>query len=200
MLLTVDVLFAVALYSVPMIISPGPGNTILAAAGARFGVLGTLPFWTGFESANLFWCLAYGFGLSAVLTGHPSIAETLKWMGVGYTLYLAYTFLRSSAPVEGTKQEKLTFFDGFLSVTLNPKIHQMIFILFSQFLPSAENQFLSVAQITALFLVLCVVCHAPWIVGGKLIFSTFKSEAALRLQGYIFAGCMILVALYVALN
>lgn len=200
MLLPVDVFLAIIFYSVPMIISPGPGNTILATAGAKFGVAGTLPFWIGFEFANLTWCLAYGLGLSVVLTGHPSIAAILKWMGVAYTLYLAYTFLKSSAPEEGTELERLTFFDGFLSVTLNPKIHQMIFLLFSQFLPSGDTQYLAVVQITVLFLVLCVACHAPWIIGGKLVFSTFKSEAAVRLQGYIFGGCMLLVALYVALH
>lgn len=200
MLLAADVLIAIILYSVPMIISPGPGNTILATAGARFGVVGTLPFWIGFECANLAWCLAYGFGLSIVITGHPALAVALKWLGVAYTLYLAYTFLKSSAPTEGKEREKLTFFDGFLSVTLNPKIHQMIFILFSQFLPPGGSQGLAVIQITLLFLVLCVACHAPWIVGGKLIFSTFNSPSALRIQGYIFAGCMLLVALYIALH
>lgn len=200
MLLTADILLAIALYSVPMIISPGPGNTILATAGGRFGIVGTLPFWAGFECANLVWCLAYGFGLSIVITGHPGLAVALKWLGVAYTLYLAYTFLKSSAPAEGTERDKLTFFDGFLSVTLNPKIHQMIFVLFSQFLSLGGPQGPAVIQITLLFLILCVACHAPWIVAGKLIFSTFRSQRAIKLQGYIFAGCMLLVALYLALH
>lgn len=35
-------------YAVPMIISPGPGNTLLATAGGRYGVRGSVPFWAGF--------------------------------------------------------------------------------------------------------------------------------------------------------
>ena len=58
-------------YSVPMIVSPGPGNTILAASGGRFGVVGSVPFWMGFEAGNLLWCLIYGFGLSQVFEHYP---------------------------------------------------------------------------------------------------------------------------------
>jgi hypothetical protein len=60
-------------YTVPMVVSPGPGNTVLATAGGRFGVAGSLPFWAGFEMANVALCLIYGMGLGKALHGHPEI-------------------------------------------------------------------------------------------------------------------------------
>ncbi|MFX7973146.1 hypothetical protein ABTK40_20310, partial [Acinetobacter baumannii] len=54
-------------YAIPMVISPGPGNTLLATAGGRFGIRGSVPFWLGFEAANLVLCLIYGLGLGRVL-------------------------------------------------------------------------------------------------------------------------------------
>lgn len=200
MAVSINTLIAVLLYSIPMIISPGPGNTILATAGARFGVLGTLPFWLGFELANFFWCVVYGLGLSVFLALHPTANLVMKWLGVIYTLYLAYSFLKSSFTSTQSEVKSLTILDGFLSVSLNPKIHQMIFILFSQFLHQGDTYFQQAIEISIVFTILCFLCHAPWIYAGKLLFSSFKSERSKKVQGFVFAGSMVLVAVYVALS
>jgi threonine/homoserine/homoserine lactone efflux protein len=185
-------------FAVPMIISPGPGNTIFAMAGGRFGIRGTLPFWVGFETANLLWCFVYGFGLSRLVLEHPGLAAALKWAGIAYTLYLAYSFLQRS-PLETTSTVRpLSVTDGFVSVCLNPKIHSMIFVMFSQFLSPHLGRYQQVVQISIVFTMLCIVCHFPWIYGGRLVFERIKSERAMKAQGYVFAAAMVLVAAFVA--
>lgn len=188
-------------YTIPMVVSPGPGNTVLATAGGRFGVRGSIPFWTGFELANLALCLIYGMGLGRVLHGHPEIQMVLKWTGTVYLLYLAWGFFRSSAGSANSSEpdsSRLRIGDGFLSVALNPKIHSMILVMFSQFLDPAKPLPAQVFQFAAAFLVVCVVCHFPWIYGGQLILRRFRSARAVQVQGYVFGICMILVAVYVA--
>ncbi|PMS17403.1 LysE family translocator [Trinickia dabaoshanensis] len=187
-------------FSVPMIISPGPGNTILATAGGRFGVRGTMPFWFGFEAANFIWCLVYGFELSRVLHDVPGAAHVLKWLGIAYTIYLAYGFVKPSKGNKKTAMPRLTAIDGFLSVSLNPKIHSMIFVLFSQFLRPGISLAQQVLQITFVFTVLCIVCHFPWIYGGRVVFHRFSDEKSAKLQGYLFGGCMAAVALVLAVT
>lgn len=187
-------------FSVPMIISPGPGNTVLAAAGGQFGVKGALPFWAGFEAANLAWCLVYGLGLSRVLHDHPTAAQALKWAGVAYTLYLAYGFIKSSTSGKRAAMPRLTALDGFVSVSLNPKIHSMIFVLFSQLLRPGLALTSQVVEIATVFTLLCVACHFPWIYGGQLMFDRFGSERSIKRQGYLFGGCMVAVALIVAVT
>ncbi|RKP49036.1 LysE family translocator [Trinickia fusca] len=185
-------------FSVPMIISPGPGNTVLAAVGGRFGVRGATPFWLGFEAANLFWCFVYGLGLSRLLHSYPSLGHALKWAGILYTLYLAYGFFKSGALKEGEDTRRLKMLDGFVSVSLNPKIHSMIFVLFSQFLSPALPLYQQVMQISIVFTMLGFACHFPWIYGGQVAFNRIKSERSMRIQGYAFGACMIAVAAFLA--
>ena len=187
-------------FSVPMIISPGPGNATLATVGGRFGVRGTVPFWFGFETANVAWCLAYGFGLSRLLHDVPLVALVLKWAGIAYTLYLAYGFVKSSAPGRDVSMPRLSAFDGFASVSLNPKIHSMIFVLFSQFLQPDIALGRQVLQITFVFMLVCIACHFPWIYGGRVLFDRFSNEKSVKLQGYLFGGCMAAVALFLAIG
>jgi Putative threonine efflux protein len=83
-------------------------------------------------------------------------------------------------------------------VILNPKIHSMILVMFSQFLDPAHALPTQVVQFAVAFLLVCVACHFPWIVGGRVILRRFRSAYAMRIQGRVFGLCMILVAAYVA--
>ncbi|OZI30835.1 lysine transporter LysE [Bordetella genomosp. 10] len=188
-------------YSVPMVISPGPGNTLLATAGGRHGVAGALSFWIGFEAANLLLCAVYGLGLGRILHGIPALESLLKCAGIAYLLYLAWGFFRSAAtsgPAAEAVAQRLRARDGFLSVLLNPKIHSMILVMFAQFLDPGASLLGQALQLTAGFLAVCVVCHFPWIYGGQLVLRRFQSARATRIQGVLFGLCMLLVAGYVA--
>lgn len=187
-------------YTVPMVFSPGPGNTVLATAGGRFGIRGSLPFWLGFEVANVALCLLYGLGLGRVLQDLPALHQTLRWCSVAYLLYLAWGFFRASASPDGEEEApaKIGFTEGILAVALNPKIHSMVLVMFSHFLDPSRAMLTQTALLTAAFLVVCVVCHFPWLYGGKLILGRFRGERATRIQGRVFGLCMLAVAGYVA--
>jgi len=189
-------------YAIPMVISPGPGNTLLATAGGRFGIRGSVPFWLGFEAANLLLCVVYGLGLGRVLHEYPAFEQVLKWVGVLYLLYLAQSFLLPSK--KGAAKERdtshLGFGAGFFCVMVNPKIHSMIVVMFAQFLRPGADMATQVALLTVAFLVVCVACHFPWIWGGKVVLQRFRSPHALQVQGWIFGACMLAVAAYVALT
>lgn len=190
-------------YAIPMVISPGPGNAMLATVGGRLGLAGSIPFWVGFEAANVALCLAYGFGLGGALHDHPEFDLILKWAGIIYLLYLAWCFIKPSArPRDGHGKvtAKFGIGYGFLSVALNPKIHSMILVMFSQFLDPSRQLFDQVMQITFVFFMIGIFCHFPWIYGGKVILSRFQSERAIRIQGWIFGMCMVAVAAYMALS
>jgi homoserine/homoserine lactone efflux protein len=187
-------------FAIPMVVSPGPGNTILAAAGGKFGVKGTVPFWLGFEMGNLLWCMIYGFGLSQVFKAHPLLFEMLKWGGTLYVLYLAWCFFQSSSMSEQEAVKPLSFFDGFASLSLNPKVHSMILVMFSQFLNPALDLATQVVQIATVFVLICFACHFAWIYSGQVIFSRIKSEYAVRIQAIVFGVCMVLVAAFIAFS
>lgn len=185
-------------YAVPMIISPGPGNTLLATTGARQGVRGTVPFWCGFELANLALCGLYGLGFGGTLQQYPQIHIVLKWLGACYLLYLAYGFFRASARSvnDSIKADEYGFQEGFLCVMVNPKIHSMIIVMFAQFLISKASFIAQVIELTAAFMMLGVLCHFPWIYGGRAILGRFNSPMALRVQAAVFGTAMAGVAVY----
>ncbi|ANJ74462.1 LysE family translocator [Ralstonia insidiosa] len=189
-------------YAIPMVISPGPGNTLLATTGGRFGIRGSVPFWLGFEAANLVLCLIYGLGLGRVLHDYPAIEQALKWVGVLYLLYLAKGFLMPSVKgaAEARNTSRLGFGAGFFCVMVNPKIHSMIVVMFAQFLKPGASMATQAAMLTAGFMLVGVTCHFPWIAGGKVVLQRFRSPRALRIQGWIFGLCMLAVAAYVALT
>ncbi len=199
-MITLEVWALILGFSVPMIISPGPGNTVLAASGGKFGVKGSIPFWMGFELGNLVWCLVYGFGLSQMFHSHPQAYTVLKWGGTLYVLYLAYGFFRSSSLSERDALQPLSFADGFISLSLNPKVHSMILVMFSQFLNPAIPLAEQVMEMTAAFLIVGLACHFLWIYGGQVMFSRIQSPRAMRMQAYVFGTCMLAVAASVAMS
>lgn len=188
-------------YTVPMVFSPGPGNTLLAAVGGRYRVSGSIPFWAGFELANIVLCVIYGLGLGRAVHGHPAIEASIKWAGTAYVVYLAWSFFTATAkPAAGNEEvRRLGLKDGFISVMLNPKIHSMILVMFSQFLDPTKSLVGQVMLFTGAFLVVGLACHFVWIYGGQLVLSRFRSERAVRIQGIVFGSCMLLVAVYLAL-
>lgn len=190
-------------YAVPLVISPGPGNTVLTAMGAQYGVQGSVRFWSGFEIGNLALCLIYGFGLGEVVRAHPHFALALKLVGIAYLLYLAWSFFRSAshaAKPQEHQQRRLGLVDGILSVAVNPKIHSMILAMFTQFLDPNGGMTSTVLQLTAGFMLISVLCHFLWIYAGASLLGRFRSEGALRVQGWAFGTCMLLVAGFTAIS
>lgn len=187
-------------YAVPMVISPGPGNTVLALSGARFGVRGTGAFWLGFEIGNVLLCLLYGLGFGALLLRYPQSHTVLLWAGAAYVLYLAWGFLKSAAPGRATPEvQRMGVVSGIVSVLLNVKIHSMVAVMFAQFLQPERALAPQVAALTGAFLLVGIVCHFPWIYGGQVILGRFTSEKALRVQGLLFGGLMVGVAVYMVM-
>jgi threonine/homoserine/homoserine lactone efflux protein len=183
-----------------MVISPGPGNTILASMGARYGLAGTARFWLGFEIGNLLLCVLYGAGLGQLLLVYPGVAFALKWVGVAYLLYLAWAFFRDGLdPTRKSvgEQKRLGLVEGVLAVMVNPKIHSAVLAMFAQFVTPGQA-IGGPVQVTAVFMIVSVLCHCLWIVAGAAIFSRFQSPRAIRAQAWAFALCMAIVAVFSA--
>ncbi|MGY6272210.1 LysE family translocator [Achromobacter denitrificans] len=185
-----------------MIASPGPGNTLLATAGGRYGVRGSLPFWLGFEAGNAALCALYGLGLGGALHEYPQLHSALKWAGAGYLLYLAWGFFRALSTTGGQQGggKRLGLLDGFVCVALNPKIHSMIIVMYAQFLTPGVGLAGQVVQLSAAFVLLGLVCHFPWIYGGQVVLGRYTSPRAQRVQALVFGSAMLAVAAYVLLS
>ncbi len=129
-----------ALASLIMVISPGPNMIYLISRsmsqGKKAGIISLFGVMCGF----LFHILMVSFGLTAIFFAVPYAFIVVKFLGVGYLLYLAYTSVTSKKNVfnanKNLKSDKpfKLFNIGLLTNVLNPKMAVFYLSFFPQFI------------------------------------------------------------------
>lgn len=72
-------------------ISPGPAVAMVMSRGASVGLLRTLPFIAGLVVGDILLFLLALLGLSALAVALGPLFLIIKWIGICYLLYLAYS-------------------------------------------------------------------------------------------------------------
>ncbi|WP_074409578.1 LysE family translocator [Aquimarina megaterium] len=130
-----------ALASLIMVLSPGPNMIYLISRslsqGRQAGIISLFGVICGF----LFHILMVSFGLTAIFFAVPYAFVIVKFLGVGYLLYLAYNTIRSGgtkifdADRSLTKDKPFKLFNiGLLTNVLNPKMALFYLSFFPQFI------------------------------------------------------------------
>ena len=88
---------ALLVFLFPLAYSPGPGNMIFAANGARFGFLATLPANLGYHLATWLGTFAIGLGFARLLEAVPTAFIVIKLAGVAYVLWLSWKLIRAGS-------------------------------------------------------------------------------------------------------
>ncbi|MEA5140782.1 LysE family translocator [Arcicella rigui] len=191
-----------------LVITPGPNMIYLISRsisqGKRAGIISLSGVIVGF----LFHVIMVSFGLTAILMAVPFAYTFLKWLGVGYLLYLAWNAIKpgSKSVFETTSLEDNSNFKlfqmGFLTNVLNPKIAVFYMSFFPQFIKPEygnvllQNFQLGFTQMTVSFSVnLMIVLFASSI-------STWFSERPtwIKIQKWFMAGILGSLALKLALD
>ena len=185
---------ALLLFLFPLAYSPGPGNLIFAANGARFGVRATLPASLGYHLATWGLTFAIGLGFGGVIAAAPGLARALQVAGAGYVLWLAARMARSGAVTHGAQARVLGLGGGALLLVLNPKAHVIIALMFSQFLARPDP--VLVAWVTTVFTFNNLVAFTLWTLAGDALARQFRHAAAARRLNRLFAVMLAGVALW----
>lgn len=130
-----------ALASLIMVLSPGPNMIYLISRtlsqGRQAGIISMFGVICGF----LFHILMVSFGLTAIFFAVPYAFAIVKFLGVAYLLYLAYTTIRSGGTKifdtdRSLKKDKpiILFNIGLLTNVLNPKMALFYLSFFPQFI------------------------------------------------------------------
>ncbi|MDO6496973.1 LysE family translocator [Photobacterium sanguinicancri] len=144
-------------------IAPGPDLlyilTKTIANGKRVGIASALGVCTG----ALFHVVAASVGLSAILVSSALAFSIVKYIGVGYLLYLAYQSFRSAGTCLNISQNAqpkesawVAFKQGVLVDILNPKVA----IFFMAFLPQFIRDGHGSVPVQLMYLGLLVVAVA----------------------------------------
>ena len=175
--------------------SPGPSIAALVARVLSRGARDVLPFLLAMWVGEAIWLSLAVAGLAAIAESFQPVFIAIKWIGVGYLLYLAWKmwFSEPAEPGEAIPESRsaLRMFIAGLTVTLgNPKI--MIFYV--ALLPSI----IDLAGVTpvgwlellgAMFLTLVVV-HLSWVMLAARARQFLRSRRAVKIANRVSAGTM----------
>jgi threonine/homoserine/homoserine lactone efflux protein len=131
-----------------MALTPGPNMMYVVSRSIAQGRLSGLISVCGVALGFLCYMLAAAFGITALMFAVPFAYDTLRLVGAGYLLYLAWQAVKPGGsspftvrdlPIDGPAK---LFSMGFLTSILNPKIAMLYMSLLPQFIDAKAGNIL----------------------------------------------------------
>ncbi|MBL4786842.1 MAG: LysE family translocator [Cohaesibacteraceae bacterium] len=191
--MSLDLYLSFIVFSIIIIIVPGPNVTLILATSALQGVRQGIISMAGTSLAQVVQVTMVAFGLVWLVESFGTVFEIIRWMGAAYLVYLGIQTWRSAKqPVAKTVDPKSSFRKGFLVGLSNPKSLTFIAAFFPQFIDASlpvEPQF---AILAVSYLTLAVLLDGSYAIvgayGGRLL-ATAKARLILgRSCGMILMG------------
>ncbi|MCB1768577.1 MAG: LysE family translocator [Candidatus Competibacteraceae bacterium] len=177
---------ALTLFAFTMSITPGPNNLILTVTGAQFGLRATVPVMAGILAGMGLLIGLAGAGVAALLLAVPGLEPTLRVLGLGYLLWLAWELCASGVRLDARAIGRpLTTAEAMLFQFANPKAWMMAITAVTSFLPgllpiTAGDQTLATLAVILCFLLIAGPCIACWAVLGAALQNQLQQGARLR--------------------
>lgn len=137
-------------------VTPGPDMMLCLAQGMRSGRVSAWAASAGVSAGLLVHVTGAGLGLGVVVEAFPWAFDVIRWIGVGYLLYLAVQAFRSSKIKAGAKgmSPLRAFRAGLITNLSNVKVIWFVLAFIPQFVvPQAGSvllQFLTFGMMIAL--------------------------------------------------
>ena len=191
--MTLEILLALAGFSLVSSITPGPNNLMLLTSGVNYGFVRTIPHMIGIGAGFAVLLMAVGFGLGQLLLHAPLVYTALKFAGGAYLLYLAWR-IAISGPVEAGQARAggrpMLFIEAAAFQWVNPKAWVMAVTAMTVY-TSAGNHALSVLIVTAVFTIINVPCVSAWCGMGTGLRGVLSDRKWLRLFNVIMAVLLV---------
>ena len=186
--MNIDVLSALALFSLITSLTPGPNNLMLMASGANFGFRRTLPHMLGITFGFMSMLLLVGLGLIRVFDAYPVIYTVLKVLSVLYLLFLAYK-IATAAPVVTSKSagNPMSFLQAAGFQWVNPKAWAFGLSIITIYVP--VSGFAPLMLTAVVVAVMALPSVTIWTVMGGQMSRFLTSTVRLR----VFNGTMALL-------
>ena len=180
--------------------TPGPNNLLLAASGANYGFIRTLPHMCGVIAGFALMVVASGFGLGIILNEFPQVILPMKIISVSFLIYLSWRIAKGGAHVIEGKAQPLSFLPAVLFQTINPKgISFLLSIMGAQVSDTGPL----LPQLIPLFILLpafTVLSAVTWTMFGAAIGRLMQSQQAFKIFNVIMASVLIICVIPIALG
>ncbi|MEA5468917.1 LysE family translocator [Spirulina sp. 06S082] len=187
-------LFLVA--AAALVVTPGPDMLYVIARSTAQGQKSGIVSAFGVSAGILIHIFTAAIGLSSLLMTSAIAYNAVKYVGAAYLIYLGILTLTEKSRKSTLKNTlkanlKTTFFQGFLSNVLNPKVALFFLAFLPQFINSDRgNISLQIVTLGAIFILMSTLC----LILTALIASTAstwlqrRSQFQRWLTGSIFIG------------
>jgi len=191
-----------------MVLSPGPNMIYLISRslsqGKNAGIISLFGVMCGF----LFHILMVSFGLTAIFFAIPYAFVVVKFLGVGYLLYLAYNSIKSENRIFDADQNlkadrPIKLFNiGLMTNVLNPKMAVFYLSFFPQFIKPEHGSILSQSfQLGIVQIVISFTVNLLIVISAAKMANWFsKKPIWLRIQKWFMASVLTGLAIKMALT
>lgn len=180
--------------------TPSPNDLLLAASGANYGFIRTLPHMCGVIVGFALMVVASGFGLRIILNEFPQVILPMKIISVSFLIYLSWRIAKGGAHVIEGKAQPLSFLPAVLFQTINPKgISFLLSIMGAQVSDTGPL----LPQLIPLFILLpafTVLSAVTWTMFGAAIGRLMQSQQAFKIFNVIMASVLIICVIPIALG
>jgi threonine/homoserine/homoserine lactone efflux protein len=203
MTLTTLLMFAGALFMAAG--SPGPSIAALVARVLTRGARDVLPFLAAMWIGEAVWLTFAVAGLAAIAETFHWAFVAVKWLGVGYLLYLAWKMWHA-APSDGSEtlpeaQSPLRMFLAGMTVTLgNPKIMMFYLALLPSIVDIHAVTVTGWAELVVTMATVLIFIDLAWALVAARARAFLKSRRAVRIANRASAGTMAGAAVAIALR
>jgi threonine/homoserine/homoserine lactone efflux protein len=186
-----SLLLSFLLLSVPTFFTPGPNNLMLMTSAAKFGARRTMPHMFGILLGFPFMVFVVGMGLGEIFSAYPVIKTVMKYLAIGYFLWMAWHLLGLKIGSASGSERPLRLVEAALFQWINPKAWAMAISFVAAFVVVGEHRFTSVALLALACLLLGPFSSLTWIVFGQQLQSLLYRTGTERYLGIVLALLMV---------
>ena len=185
--------------------TPGPSIAALVARVLSRGARDVLPFLVAMWIGEAIWLTFAVAGLAAIAEAFHWAFVAIKWLGVGYLLYLAWK-MWNAAPTDGGEtlpeaQSPLRMFLAGMTVTLgNPKIMMFYVALLPSLIDIHAVTLAGWAELLATMALVLIVIDFAWALLAAKARTFLRSRRAVRIANRASAGTMAGAAVAIAMR
>lgn len=186
-----------ALTVLPLIFTPGPDMLFILSQvmgkNTKAGMKATVGVCLGY----LVHSILVALGIAAIIVSFPVLFETIRWLGIAYLLFLAFSLFKSvfsnKQIVIEKKQSASPIQKGFFTALLNPKGMLIYFAILPQFMTKTGDTVTQGLILSCIFIGLCFVVYCSL----SIIFEKIAQKSSIdeRKQKWVDGGSGVLLAL-----
>ncbi|MFD4194582.1 MULTISPECIES: LysE family translocator [Amycolatopsis] len=186
-----------------VVATPGTGALLTMSAGLAHGTRASVIAAVGCTLGTVPHAIAAITGLAALLHASAVAFQVIKYAGVAYLLYLAWSALREpDRPPEAPapRSAARVIVSAVLVNVLNPKLTIFFFAFLPQFVhPGDPRSLLTMAELSAVFMALTLVVFVAYGAGAAAMRDRVLSRPRVRAwMRRIFAGTFAALAVRLA--